>query len=78
MCSTNIGFYPLLRMGKSVLMNPDGIETVSMALPGDTVSAWGGIREDGVWYYVYDLEQAASAIDSFFYGENACVVDGKI
>lgn len=78
MCSTNIGFYPLLRMGKAVLTDPDGIETVSMALPGDAVSAWGGVREDGVWYYVYDLAQAASAIEEFFLGADACTVDGKI
>ena len=78
MCQTNIGFANLLRLGKEVLSVKDGVQTVSMALPGDSVSAWGGIRDDGIWYYVYDLDRASEVIGEFFYGENAQRVSGKM
>lgn len=78
MCRTNVGFGDLLRLGKSVLSVKNGVETVSMALPGDSVNAWGGIREDGIWYYVYDLHQAANVVSEFFYGENAQRVLGDM
>lgn len=78
MCRTNIRFGELLRLGKTVLSVRDGVETVSMALPGDSVNAWGGIREDGVWYYVYDLHQAADVVSEFFFGESAQRVLGDM
>lgn len=78
MCRTNVGFGELLRLGKTVLSVKNGVETVSMALPGDSVNAWGGIREDGVWYYVYDLGQAAQVVSEFFYGESAQRVLGDM
>lgn len=71
MCKTNVGFGDLLRLGKSVLSVKNGVETVSMALPGDSVSAWGGKQADGIWYYVYDLQQASQVLGEFFYGESA-------
>lgn len=71
MCQTNIGFADILRLGKDVLSVQGGIQTVSMALPGDSVSAWGGIRDDGIWYYVYDLDRASQVVSEFFYGEPA-------
>ena len=46
----------------------------SMALPGSGVSAWGGIRSDGAWYYVYDLHRAGELLQTFFLGEDACAV----
>ena len=78
MCRTNIGFGELLRLGKTVLSVKNGVETVSMALPGDSVNAWGGIREDGIWYYVYDLNQAADVVSEFFFGESAQRVLGDM
>lgn len=78
MCRTNIGFGELLRLGKTVLSVKNGVETVSMALPGDSVNAWGGIREDGIWYYVYDLHQAADVMGEFFFGESAQRVLGDM
>ena len=39
-----------------------------MALPGEAVSAWSGIREDGLWYYVYDLTRASEVVADFFSG----------
>ncbi len=78
MCRTNLTLGELLRLGKSVLDQETGITVNSMAIPGETVSAWGGIREDGVWYYVYDLDQAAQVLQEFFYGAGAQTVDQKI
>lgn len=78
MCRTNIRFGELLWLGKTVLSVRSGVETVSMALPGDSVNAWGGIREDGIWYYVYDLHQAADVMNDFFFGENAQKVLGDM
>lgn len=69
MCSTNVGFYKLLRLGKSALSARGGLETKSLSLPGDSVDVWGGVREDGVWYYVYDLTAASRVIREFFGGE---------
>lgn len=68
LCRTNVDILTLMNMGKQVLTFGNGMESVSMALPGDTVTAWGGTRKDGVWYYVYDLQRAAQEIDRFFYG----------
>lgn len=66
LCRTNVKLLDAMRLAKTVLTRQGEIETVSMALPGETVSAWGGTRKDGVWYYVYDLEQASAAIGEFF------------
>lgn len=77
LCRTNIGLGELLHLGKEVLAARDHISTVSMALPGDAVSAWGGIKEDGVWYYVYDLDRAAEVMGTFFSGENDQSVLGE-
>lgn len=66
LCRTNVDILTLMGLGKEALSGE--IEAISMALPGDTVTAWGGKRKDGVWYYVYDLQRAAQEIDSFFYG----------
>lgn len=68
LCRTNVDILTLMSLGKEVLSLQGNVEAVSMALPGDTVTAWGGTRKDGVWYYVYDLRRAAQEIDSFFYG----------
>lgn len=68
LCRTNVDILTLMSLGKEVLSLQGNVEAVSMALPGDTVTAWGGTRKDGVWYYVYDLKRAAQEIDSFFYG----------
>lgn len=32
---------------------------------------WGGTAEDGVWYYIYDVTEAAKRISSFIYEENS-------
>ena len=68
LCRTNVDILTLMNLGKQVLTMQENLEAVSMALPGDVVTAWGGKRKDGVWYYVYDLSRAAQEIDSFFYG----------
>ena len=68
LCKTNVDILTLMNLGKEVLSMNGELESVSMALPGDVVTAWGGKRKDGVWYYVYDLSRAAQEIDSFFYG----------
>ncbi len=68
LCKTNVDILTLMSLGKEVLSLRGEVEAVSMALPGDTVTAWGGTRKDGVWYYVYDLHRAAQEIDVFFYG----------
>lgn len=68
LCRTNIGLGELLHLGKTVATARQGLDTVSMALPGEAVSAWGGIREDGVWYYVYDLTRASEVVADFFSG----------
>lgn len=68
MCRTNVDILTIMGLGKDVLSLKGNIEAVSMALPGDAVTAWGGKRKDGVWYYVYDLNQAAQKIDEFFFG----------
>ena len=76
MCRTNVSLMTMMDLGKQVLTLKDGIETVSLALPGDSVNAWGGKRDDGIWYYVYDLKEASRIIDEFFYGGSAEAVIG--
>lgn len=68
LCRTNVDILTLMNLGKQVFSMQGEPEALSMALPGDTVTAWGGKRKDGVWYYVYDLDRAAQAINDFFYG----------
>ena len=68
MCRTNLTLPEILRLGKAVMAERDGIKTESLSIPGDAVSAWGGVRDDGVWYYVYDLERASEVLHGFFYG----------
>lgn len=78
MCRTNLSLAELLHLGKSVLTEREAIQAESIAIPGDSVSAWGGICDDGVWYYVYDLERASEVVKEFFYGEEAQTVDGEM
>lgn len=77
LCRTNIGLGELLHLGKTVATARQRLDTVSMALPGEAVSAWGGIREDGVWYYVYDLTRASEVVEDFFSGARDQEVLGK-
>ena len=74
MCRTNLRPGEILRLGRQVLSCPEGLRVESMALPGSGVSAWGGIRSDGAWYYVYDLHRAGELLQTFFLGEDACTV----
>lgn len=74
MCRTNVDILTVMGMGKEVLSLQGGLEAESLALPGDAVTAWGGKRSDGVWYYVYDLKQAGQKIREFFYGEEESTV----
>lgn len=74
MCRTNVDILTVMGMGKEVLSLQEGLEAESLALPGDAVTAWGGKRSDGVWYYVYDLKQAGQKIREFFYGEEESTV----
>lgn len=32
---------------------------------------WGGIADDGVWYYMYDLDAAAKRLHQIVYGDGA-------
>lgn len=68
LCRTNLDILTLMSLGKDVLSVGGDMGSASLALPGTAVTAWGGTRKDGVWYYVYDLERAAQEIDSFFFG----------
>ena len=71
LCRTNLGPTELLRLGKTVLDHREGLHIEQLSIPGDSVAAWGGIREDGVWYYVYDLDRASEVLRGFFYGSAA-------
>lgn len=77
MCRTNLSLGELLRLGKAVVAQREPLTVESMALPGDAVTAWGGIRDDGVWYYVYDLDRAADVLQEFFYGSEAQTVGAE-
>ncbi len=76
MCRTNVSLMTMMNLGKQVLSLRDGIETISLSLPGDSVTAWGGKRSDGIWYYVYDLKEASRVVGEFFYGSSAEEVIG--
>ena len=71
LCRTNLGPTELLRLGKTVLDHREDLSIRQLSIPGNSVAAWGGIREDGVWYYVYDLDRAAEVLHDFFYGSTA-------
>lgn len=73
-CKTNVDLLTVMGLGKQLLTGEGSFSTCSMALPGDTVEAWGGIREDGVWYYVYDLEAASRVLEEFFFGSDVGAV----
>ena len=70
MCRTNLTLPDILRLGKAVMGERDNMRTESLSIPGEAVSAWGGNRDDGVWYYVYDLERASEVVHDFFYGSS--------
>lgn len=65
---TNLGPGEVLRLGRQALAGGSALRVESLAIPGDSVSAWGGIRPDGAWYYVYDLSRAGEALEEFFSG----------
>ena len=68
-CRTNVDILTAMRWGKVLLKNAGNLEPESICLPGNAVTAWGGIRPDGVWYYVYDLDKASEEIRDFFQRE---------
>ena len=74
MCRTNVELPQALRLGWDIFTRRGNLRTESISIPGETVSAWGGIREDGIWYYVYDLGRASEVMREFFYGESAQAV----
>ena len=55
----------VLQLGKQALCGKTPLRVETLALPGDAVDAWGGLREDGLWYYVYDLEAASRLLRGF-------------
>ena len=79
LCRTNLTMPEMVALGTHLLEAGDRLTVETLSIPGNTVDAWGGLREDGVWYYVYDLEEASTALQSFFSGEAAepaVAVDG--
>ena len=67
LCRTDLALSDLLHLGKELLEHRKDLKTESLSIPGDSVTAWGGVRSDGVWYYVYDLSRAGETVREFFY-----------
>lgn len=74
LCRTNVDLLTVMGLGKDLLTGEGEITSCALALPGDAVEAWGGTRDDGVWYYVYDLGEASRVAREFFYGAEASSV----
>lgn len=76
MCRTNLKLGDIYRLSRTVLsrdMEPEGI-----TIPGENIAYWSGIRKDGGWYYVYNLNEAGAIINSFLRGaekteNNSCI-----
>ncbi|MBQ3816725.1 MAG: LCP family protein [Clostridia bacterium] len=63
-CETSLKTNDIIGMGLWALLRSPQIEQLS--IPNDNFSSSGGIR-NGVWYYIYDLEDAKSEIYDFIF-----------
>ena len=67
MCETSLASDTIMGLGMWVVIN--GPEIVEFALPNSECDPYGGIMEDGLWYYVYDLDVASSVLHQFIYDD---------
>lgn len=66
MTETSLSFSDIMGFTPIMLKSPTMEQT---AFPNAKSDAWSGIKEDDVWYYVYDLDKAAAMIHTFIYDD---------
>lgn len=71
MCETSLDYAKILKL--STIMLADDLQLELAAFPNEYIdisqSGQNTVKQDGVWYYVYDLEQAAEMIHKFVYDD---------
>lgn len=67
MCETSISSDTLMELGMWAVVNNPGME--QFALPNSDCDAYGGIMEDGAWYFVYDLDLASDILHQYLYDD---------
>lgn len=67
MCETTLASDVLMELGMWAVVNNPAME--QFALPNSGCDAYGGIMEDGAWYFVYDLELASDILHDFLYND---------
>lgn len=67
MCETSLSSDTIMALGMWVVLN--GPEILEFALPNSDCDPYGGIMEDGLWYYVYDLNVASDVLHQFIYDD---------
>ncbi len=67
LCETSLESDKIMELGMWVVFN--GPEIVEFALPNSECDPYGGIMEDGLWYFVYDLDIASDVLHQFIYDD---------
>lgn len=67
MCETTLSSDVLMELGMWAVVNNPAME--QFALPNSDCGAYGGIMEDGAWYFVYDLDLASNILHEFLYND---------
>ena len=67
MCETSLASDTIMGLGMWVVIN--GPEIVEFSLPNSECNPYEGIMEDGLWYYVYDLDVASDVLHQFIYDD---------
>ncbi|MBQ7064446.1 MAG: LCP family protein [Firmicutes bacterium] len=66
-CETSIKPDQVLGLGLWAIASPPTFE--EFALPNDACDAYGGLMDDGLWYFSYDLDVASEELHKFIYEE---------
>ena len=56
-------------MALSPVMLTGNLSMEQYTVPDENENPWGGIADDGVWYYIYDLNEATNRIHTILYGD---------
>jgi len=67
MCTTSLGYTEIFDL--ATIMMDKQLTLEQAAYPNEKSNAWGGIMDDGIWYYVYDLEAATESLHKFIYDD---------
>lgn len=67
LCETSLDSNRIMELGLWAVVNAPEMD--EFALPSTGCDAYGGIMEDGVWYFVYDLDLASDILHEYLYDD---------